>query len=372
LALSERLTGFDEANVFTIDNQWVGKIVDVQKDIVAKLRGDLDGMRTVPGVVDVTVSNSIPLSGGGSTEGISTKPDQVEPNTLGAIYYGDEHALNAMGLKLIAGRYFNADEIKDKTSFFQLDNADSLVITQALAQKLFPAGNALGNSVYLQYQKSRSTVIGIVEKLQVPWTQAGGWGSTFNDISVLEPFRFADASSHYIVRVQPGRMSDVMKAVEKKLFDLDRLRVLVSIQPQAEARRLAYHDDRGLAVILATVCTALLAVTAFGIVGLTSYWVAQRRRQIGIRRALGATRQAIVRYFQTENFLIATAGAAAGVALAIGINVWMMNAFAMERLNSGYALIGALVVLLLGQGAVLWPALKAASIPPALATRGSI
>ena len=70
-------------------------------------------------------------------------------------------------------------------------------------------------------------------------------------------------------------------------------------------------------VILGVVCAALVAVTAFGIVGLTSYWVAQRRRQIGIRRALGATRKAIVRYFQTENFLIAAAGAALGVALAV-------------------------------------------------------
>jgi putative ABC transport system permease protein len=112
-------------------------------------------------------------------------------------------------------------------------------------------------------------------------------------------------------------------------------------------------------------------VTSFGIVGLTSYWVAQRRRQIGIRRALGATRNAIIQYFQTENLLIAGAGAAVGVALAVSLNLWMVSAFAMQRLNPGYALVGAVVVLLLGQAAVLWPAMKAASIPPALATRAA-
>ena len=73
-------------------------------------------------------------------------------------------------------------------------------------------------------------------------------------------------------------------------------------------RKEIYKDDKGLVVILGVVCAALLAVTAFGIVGLTSYWVAQRRRQIGIRRALGATRNAIIQYFQTENLLIAGAG----------------------------------------------------------------
>ncbi len=111
-------------------------------------------------------------------------------------------------------------------------------------------------------------------------------------------------------------------------------------------------------------------MTAFGIIGLTSYWVAQRRQQIGIRRALGATRQAIVRYFQTENFMIAAAGAAVGIAFAIALNLWMVRSFEMVRMDNSRAIVGAVIILLLGQFAVLWPALRAASIPPALATRG--
>jgi putative ABC transport system permease protein len=162
-----------------------------------------------------------------------------------------------------------------------------------------------------------------------------------------------------------------MQAAPKKLFDISRGRVIDKTLTLTTAREEAYKDDKGLAVILAVVCAALLAVTSFGIVGLTSYWVAQRRRQIGIRRALGATRNAIIQYFQTENLLIAGAGAVIGVALAVSLNLWMVNSFAMERLHTGYTLIGAVVVLLLGQVAVLWPALKAASIPPALATRAA-
>jgi putative ABC transport system permease protein len=138
-----------------------------------------------------------------------------------------------------------------------------------------------------------------------------------------------------------------------------------------DTRVTAYRDDRGLAVILAVVCAALVAVTGFGIVGLTSYWVSQRRRQIGIRRALGATRGAILRYFQTENLLIASAGAVVGVGLAIGINLWMVSSFEMPRLNFVWTLVGAVAVLLLGQLAVLWPAMRAASLPPALATRSA-
>jgi putative ABC transport system permease protein len=170
---------------------------------------------------------------------------------------------------------------------------------------------------------------------------------------------------------QAGRIAAVMKDAESKLIQADRARVLAKTQTLAEARAAAYQDDRGLVVILSVVCAALVAVTAFGIVGLTSYWVSQRRRQIGIRRALGATRNAIVQYFQTENFLIAAAGSLAGVGMAVALNLWMVSTFEMERLHTGYAIIGAILVLLLGQLAVLWPALKAASIPPALATRAA-
>jgi putative ABC transport system permease protein len=176
---------------------------------------------------------------------------------------------------------------------------------------------------------------------------------------------------YYVVRVQPGQLAGVLKAAEKKLFEVNRSRVLEDSKSLTESRAEAYRDDRGLAVILGVVCAALVAVTAFGVVGLTSYWVAQRRRQIGIRRALGATRYAIVRYFQTENLLIATGGATLGVALALSLNLWMVTTFEMQRLHASYAVVGAFFVMLLGQAAVLWPAVKAAFAPPALATRAS-
>jgi putative ABC transport system permease protein len=367
VALAKRPTGLDESNVFVINNQWVGD----PPDLAAKLQADLAALRSTPGVVDAVASNSYPLNNGGSTEGILLSPEQKEPTALTALYLVDEHGLNAMGLKLIAGRNFNADEVIDKVGYTDLNPPAAVIMTKVLAEKAFPGKSAVGQSIFVAGQKKMVPVVGIVDRLQVPWTQAGGWGSKFNDNSTLMPFRFVSPYIHYIVRAQPGRMKEVQKAAEKALIDLDRARVIEKNWTLTEARADAYQDDRGLVVILGVVCAALVAVTAFGIVGLTSYWVAQRRRQIGIRRALGATRTAIIRYFQTENFLIAAAGSLIGVGLAVALNLWMVTTFEMERLHTGYALIGAVVVLLLGQLAVLWPALKAASIPPALATRAA-
>jgi len=367
VALAKRPTGLDESNIFIITNQWVGS----PTDLAAKLQADLAALRATPGVIDATASNSYPLSNGGSTEGVLLAPEQKEPTALTALYMVDEHGLNAMGLKLIAGRNFNADEVMDKVGFTDLNPPVAVIITKTLADKAFPGKSAVGQSIYSEFPKRRVPIVGVVDRLQVPWTQSGGWGSKFSENSSIMPFRFVAAYIHYIVRAQPGQIKQVQKAAEKTLIELDRARVIEKNWTLSEARADAYQDDRGLVIILSVVCAALVAVTAFGIVGLTSYWVAQRRRQIGIRRALGATRQAIVRYFQTENFLIAAAGSLIGVGLAIALNLWMVSTFEMERLHTGYAFIGALLVLLLGQLAVLWPALKAASVPPALATRAA-
>jgi putative ABC transport system permease protein len=121
--------------------------------------------------------------------------------------------------------------------------------------------------------------------------------------------------------------------------------------------------------MLVIVCVALLVVTALGIVGLASFWVQQRTKQIGVRRALGATRGQILRYFQTENFLLATLGIVLGMLLAYAINQLLMGKYELPRLPAIYLPVGAVVLWLLGQVAVLGPARRAAAVPPAVATR---
>jgi putative ABC transport system permease protein len=84
---------------------------------------------------------------------------------------------------------------------------------------------------------------------------------------------------------------------------------------------------------------------------------------------LGATRGDILRYFQIENFLIVTIGIVAGMILAYAINLMLMTIYELPRLPLGYLPIGAVVLWILGQLAVLAPALRAAAVPPVAAIR---
>jgi putative ABC transport system permease protein len=160
-----------------------------------------------------------------------------------------------------------------------------------------------------------------------------------------------------------------MHAVQDKLFAVNAERIIQSVTPFSETRHQAYLEPRAVSVMLAVVSALLLAVTGFGVVGLTAYWVTQRRRQIGMRRALGARKVDILAYFHTENLLIVGLGCILGIALGLALNGRLVSTFEMTRMSIGYICLGALVVLLLCQAAVLWPAWRAASIPPAIATR---
>jgi putative ABC transport system permease protein len=176
----------------------------------------------------------------------------------------------------------------------------------------------------------------------------------------------------YIVRTQPGQLEPAMLAARKALFADNPRRVWDDkngILSFAEVRSMAYESDRGMAVLMGIISLVLLAITAAGIVGLTSFWVGQRRRQIGVRRALGATRGDILSYFMTENLLISVGGAVAGAVLAVAMNLWLVTRFEMHRLSLFYVLAGVLMLLLLGQGAVLAPAIRASKVSPVEATR---
>jgi putative ABC transport system permease protein len=361
LRSSERPTGLQEQDIFTIANQWVGS----PPDLAARTQADLAALRALPEIVDAYASNSYPLSNGGWDDGLSFEAGDAHWVTSGALYFADEHGLSTLGLKLVAGRNFDAAEITERNDMEGKAPA-ALIVSQALATKLFPNGDALGKSIYLGDYKQKAPIIGIVERLQQPWVSVTNKQVEY---AMLQPYRFVEQYSYYVVRAKPGQLEAAMKSAQKQLLVLNRARIIDKTRTIAESRQRAYRDDRGLAIILGVVSVVLLIVTAFGIVGVTSFWVSQRRRQIGIRRAMGASRTAILRYFQTENLMIATAGALLGILLALTLNILMAGKFELARLNVASTVVSAIVVLLLGQIAVLWPALRAASISPVVAIR---
>ncbi|WP_426268874.1 ABC transporter permease [Dyella kyungheensis] len=359
-----RPTGINEAQILRVESQWANKPAADQ--LRALTASDLAVLRQIPGVVDVYASNAYPLGNNGWPMGLSYAPDQRSPTTSAAMYFSDEHTVNTLDLKLLAGRNFRADEIGEMDVHGHLTPA-VVIITKDLADRMFPKGSALGQVIYMSSKPS--TVIGVVPRLQVPWLDS--FATQWDQRSVLVPYRL-DQSQYYIVRTAPGRSAAVTAAIPERLYAANPDRVIDpahGIQSFEQIKADAYRKDHGMAVVMMVICIALLSITSAGIVGLTSFWVAQRRRQIGVRRALGATRRDILSYFLIENGVISGAGVVAGILLALGLNIWLVSDFEMQRLSPLYLVAGALMLLCLGQLSALVPAWRASRLSPSEATR---
>ena len=363
-----RPTGMEESNVLAIQNRWVS--VD-GKETAPLIKADVQALRQTPGIQDAFATNSFPLRGGGWSTGINLQPkNEGKPAAQTTLYFVDDHALAVYGAQLIAGRNFTPDEVITADPR-DIKSTAQVIVTKALADKLFPKGDALGKQVYLNGKDvPPSTIIGIVARLQVPWS--GTWSDNFNDNATLLPVQLTGTYTIYLIRAKAGQLADVIKNAPATLLKTSRMRVISgerAVRTYEQVRTDAYKSDRGMAILMGVICVILLAITAAGIVGLTSFWVGQRRKQIGVRRALGATKRDILSYFLTENLLIGIAGVAIGVGLAIGMNLWMVQQFEMARLSTVYVVVGVIALLLLGQAAVLAPAMRAAKVPPVEATR---
>jgi len=363
-----RPSGIDESNIVVVDNRWVGALTFEQAQ--AKTAADLAMLRQLPGVADAYADYSFPAAGPwASVWGISLDVNQKSPTSFSEPYFTDEHALATYGVRLLAGRNFKVDEVTPGSQLVQ-STAGPIIITQDLADKLFPGGTGLGKSVYVG--GVGRTIIGVISDMEVPAVST----RSFAYRSVLSPIRLADSGGdQYIVRAKPGQLDQLRQSLAPALYRTSRLRIIDAVdgvQSFHTLRNKAYSRDRGLVILLSAASIILLLATAGGIIGITAFWVDERRRQIGLRRALGAKRSDILAHILTENFFIIFLGISVGSLLAFVVNLVLMHFLEMTRLPSVYIALGSALLLILGQCSALTPARRAARMSPMEATRAAI
>jgi putative ABC transport system permease protein len=340
---------------------------------LAQTAMDLAALRAIPGLKAVAVmSDSLPLDRSDSSSWICISkaefdkalqsrrlgPGCVEPS----IYNGGPGTLKTLGAQLTDGRDFLPDEYI-KESNLAADVPPAMIITRSLAQRLYPGQNALGQSVYI-YPGTPVRIVGIIKNLLRPNLRQPG----LNYYSTLWPVQPA-SDVMYVLRSAPQDRQQILKAALAVLDKLNPDRIIWQKRTYQQIRHDYFQRDITMIGLLLASVGGLLFVTALGIAGLASFWVQQRTHQIGIRRAIGATRGNILRYFQLENFLIVSTGIMLGLILATGLNLILMQHYSLPRLPWTYLPAGAIALWLVGQLAVLGPALRAAQVPPVVATR---
>jgi putative ABC transport system permease protein len=358
-----RESGLDEPNTFAFASVL---FVDYEREQrKALIDEDLDLIRNTPGVVNAVASNSFPLRQGGWSMLLSHQPGNQTPDSVStAIYFVDEHGVETFDVELIDGKNFTPDQvawsIEDDNTWPAFG-----IITEALGKDLWPeeTGSWVGKTIYIN-DNDPVTIVGVIDALQAPWQNWSGVEKT-----MLTPQRRPSEFVRYIVRTEPGMRDELMPEIEAKLLASNKDRIIRDMVTMDETRELAYVGDSAMIKILSFVVLLLTIITALGIIGLASFNVSRRTRQIGIRRALGATKPAIVQYFLIENTIVSAIGLGLGALLAIGLNIAMVEAFSLEPLAWYVIPVGMLILWAVGQMAVTGPARRASNITPAIATR---
>jgi putative ABC transport system permease protein len=374
-----RRSGFDDANLLSIRSTPFDPAFREDGYLDNSLRQDLEALRSVPGVRVATNTFFLPWQGGGSSTELrasGTKGEWLRTQ----IYAVDEHGFDALGAPITAGRNFTADEVESSAAMFRALRASArprgadglpaqkitqdVVITEAYGRLAFGGNGPFVGHMLEDNDGDFYQIIGTIDAFYNPY----GWPIHEYAVFYTNKSRSYEGGAPYLVRVEPGQGEAVAKAVEQKLLAVNGGRNL-RVRTITEIKGQFFGSKRLVASMMSGLILLLVFVTSLGIVGLTAFSVAERTRQIGTRRALGARRTDILRHFLLENWMITTLGLALGVLLAYGLNVGLVNTVAGARMAWPLLAVGVTLLWLAGLAATFVPALRAARISPAVATR---
>ena len=350
-------------------------------DLRERWRAEMaDRLRKISGVQSVSLSLFTPYWG--TSRGFVKSLGAEGPAVAISSFFTDAELPKALGFELAEGKWFSEADVREVESWvaatrdvvraLRPDGKASepividCVITRALGRRIWGEGSFLGK-VLEDVGGDHERVIGVIGDYYAP---------TFTPIDPSYAM-FCPGTSIYakdlraVVRAEPGQAISVVGRIQESIAEI------VQTSPHgyhkifriSEARDLYHTQERMTVSLMGALIVLLLFVAALGIAGLASYSVTQRTRQIGIRRAIGATTNDILRYFLTEMGIVSLVGLAVGSGLSVPLNMFILRFYDGAKLDVGIVAACALLLLLVALGSALPPALRASKISPAIATR---
>ena len=359
-----RETGIDEENIIVVRTEPFGAEFQDEDYVDEVRRADLELLRAQPGVIAAVAVHQIPLSGGGSATGRKPLGSELEDQTTPYFLVSDG-MVDTLGVEIVAGRDFEPadfeyEEAEDGTAVHR-----PVIVSQALADELFPDGGAVGQVIQNDEGQITNPIVGVVRKMPNSWPE---WDEG-RDWALLFPGKPGDARRmSYLVRTEPGALDGVFASLEPLLIESNEARI-VRLETMVETKAATFDAQLNVITMLTLVIVLLVLVTSLGIVGLTAFTVAERRRQIGTRRALGASRGDILKYFLLENWMITGMGLAFGLALTFALNYGLTQFANAPKMPWALVLGGTAALWVTGVLAALFPAWRATLVAPEVATR---
>jgi putative ABC transport system permease protein len=322
----------------------------------ARYRAVLDAVRSIPGVRHAAVTTSLPLGRVSAT--ISFFPVEGRPEPKEEVHVQFQAVspeyFRAMGIRLIAGRYLD-----------ERDTANAppvLVINEVTAKKFWPGEDPVGRRAA---GRQPVTVVGVV---------AGGRRGSMREPPEAEIYRpfpqfsFGLHGTTLVIRTAGPPPESLADPVRRVLRDKFPNYPVAEVRSMEEVIADSVAAPRFQAVLLASFAALALLLAAAGLYALIAHGVAERRREIGIRVALGASPAGVAALFVSRGLGLVAAGLAAGVAAAIAATRLLRSQLYEVEPGDPLTLVAS-VLLAVSVTAMLVPARRAARVDPAFALR---
>ena len=358
-AKMSKSSGFDDDNIVWVRTKPFSPAFKDLPYRINVVESDLRTIKAIPGVVAVANTNFLPWQGGGSSGEVSASGgDRSKFRTQ--MYYNTPGILDTLGVKLVSGRPLRQSDLDDDPNSKAPSTA---VISRDLEQLVFKGQSAVGK----QLLETGDTVINVVGTFD-PFYNPYGW--PIHEYAVMYAGHVSRRGAMYLVRVSPGAMKQVVPMIERRMLQTNSGRN-IEMKTIDEIKNTYFTEGRIVRGGMSIVILLIILVTGLGIVGVTSFSVTERRKQIGTRRALGATKASILRYFLLENWIVTNAGLILGVLAAYGLNVFLVTKTSGAKLDWRFVVIAVVLLWVQGIIATLIPAMRATRFSPVIATRGA-
>jgi putative ABC transport system permease protein len=266
---------------------------------------------------------------------------------------------DVMGLTLVSGRWFQ-----------DMDAAlgwEPVVIDQDLAREVYGSANPVGQPFGEPAPKERQRrVIGVVSEYRKNGELMPGGNFMFQFYPVGDPA--TRPASHLMVRVRPGTPAVFEEELVKRLQAVAP-EWSFEVRPLPRMRRSMMRSFLTPLLIAGTVAFFLLLMVGLGLIGVLWQNLLQRTREIGLRRATGASQGAVHRQVVMEQLLLTSLGVLLGAILVVQIPILDLIGFLNGRVFTGGLLFAMATIYLLSALCVLYPSAIAARVPPAEALR---
>jgi putative ABC transport system permease protein len=373
-----RQSGFVDDELIAVTVRPFDPAFREQAHLDAAVERDIEALRGMPGVQAATSTRLLPWIGGGSSNELRVLGSRRGPFRT-QVYNADEATLATLGVELVTGRTFTPEDVRRETAGLrELDakkrerNPDGtakdtyvleVVVSQDYAQLIFGDEPAIGKMLE-DMDGDRYRIVGVVRPIFNPYAWNIGKYVTF----YANRTQSFSRGVSYLVRAEPGRVDEIMKGIEGRFTAANAGRT-VEVRSVADIKTRFNARETLTVRVLSLVLFLVVFVTFLGVVGLTSFSVAERTRQIGIRRALGAQRSDVLGHFLLENAIVSGLGLSLGVALAYGLNIALVSRLGGSTLASSTVVLGVVMLGVAGLLATLAPAMRAARVAPTVATR---